>query len=98
MHTNRISLHRTEGSFKVKKPLFKLTLAAAAVSALALGGMANEAKAQTVNLPTANCGLTLANNCLEFGDFQVYSLGLLSYYQKPSNGFNLYQGFDFTYK
>ena len=68
------------------------------MSAFALGGMPNEAKAQTVNLPTANCGLTLANNCLEFGDFQVYSLGLLSYYQKPSNGFNLYQGFDFTYK
>jgi hypothetical protein len=56
--------------------------------------MPNEAKAQ-VDLPDANCGTTLADNCLQFGDFSVYSLGLLSYYQQQ---FNLFQGFDFTYK
>jgi len=78
----------------MRKPLFKLTFAAAALSAFALGGMPNEAEAQ-INLPDANCGTTLANNCLEFGDFSVYSLGLLSFYQQQ---FNLFQGFDFTYK
>ena len=56
--------------------------------------MPNEAKAQ-VDLPDANCGTTLADNCLQFGDFSVYSLGLLTYYQQQ---FNLFQGFDFTYK
>ena len=28
-------------------------------------------------LPVANCGTTQANNCIQFGDFAVYSLGLL---------------------
>jgi hypothetical protein len=75
--------------------LSKATFAAAALSAFALGGMPNEAKAQTVNLPDADCGTTLTDNCLEFGDFTVYSLGLLSYYQTQ---FSLFEGFDFTYK
>ena len=79
----------------MRNPLSKATLAAAVLSAFAVGAMPNEAKAQTVNLPDANCGVTLANNCLQFGDFSVYSLGLLSYYQQQ---FNLFQGFDFTYK
>ncbi|RLA43229.1 MAG: hypothetical protein DRR42_22095 [Gammaproteobacteria bacterium] len=29
-------------------------------------------------LPTPNCGTTQANNCVQFGDFSVYSLGLLN--------------------
>lgn len=78
----------------MRNPLSKTTLAAAVLSAFALSGMPNEAKAQ-VDLPTANCGITLADNCLQFGDFSVYSLGLLSFYQQQ---FNLFQGFDFTYK
>ena len=49
-----------------------------------------------VNLPTANCGVgSTANNCLVFDQFTVYSLGLLSDYQK---NLGLYGGFDFTYK
>lgn len=28
-------------------------------------------------LPAPNCGLTQTNNCIQFGDFSVYSLGLL---------------------
>ena len=92
---NLVTSIDTKGAVKMRNPVSKLTLAAAAVlSAFALSGMPNEAKAQ-VNLPDANCGITLANNCLEFGDFSVYSLGLLSFYQTQ---FNLFSGFDFTYK
>lgn len=29
------------------------------------------------DLPTANCGTTQTNNCIQFGDFNVYSLALL---------------------
>ena len=78
----------------MRNPLSKSTLAAAILSAFAFVGMPNEAEAQ-VDLPDANCGITLANNCLQFGDFSVYSLGLLSFYQKE---FNLFQGSDFIYK
>lgn len=63
-----------------------------AMSSVALPGAA---MAQ-VNLPTANCGFgSSANNCLIFGDFSVYSLGLLSDQQ---TSFNLFSGYDFTYK
>lgn len=29
-------------------------------------------------LPIANCGFTQTNNCIQFGDFSVYSLALLA--------------------
>lgn len=68
--------------------VFSLAMSAVAVPSVALG--------QTINLPTANCGYgSSANNCLVFGDFSVYSLGLLSDQQQK---FGLWSGYDFTYK
>lgn len=70
---------------------------------LLAGGMAlavgmvlapGEVAADPVTLPTANCGVgSVANNCLVFNDFTVYSLGLLTYYQ---SNFGLYSGLNFT--
>lgn len=42
-------------------------------------GVAQGGTMQTFTaLPTANCGLAQTNNCVQFGDFSVYSLALLS--------------------
>lgn len=58
------------------------------------GGVVSVAQAE--DLPTANCGIDVDNNCLVFDDFTVYSLSLLQHYQ--TNTFNLYDGYDFVYK
>jgi hypothetical protein len=50
----------------------------AAALVLGMGGTAGAATMQTFTpLPAPNCGLTQTNNCVQFGDFSVYSLALL---------------------
>lgn len=50
----------------------------AALAGLFLGSTESSATMQTFTpLPSPNCGLTQTNNCITFGDFSVYSLGLL---------------------
>jgi hypothetical protein len=57
------------------------------LSALALAGSigwlggAQAAQQEFDPLPTPNCGLAQENNCIQFGDFAVYSLTLLSIQQ-----------------
>lgn len=48
---------------------------AAAVFAVCSGLQAHAAP--VLALPAANCGTTQANNCVQYGNFSVYSLGLL---------------------
>jgi hypothetical protein len=52
------------------------------VSALLLGGGIHAAPAiADATLPSADCGLGPTNTCVVFGDFTVFSLPLLRYYQ-----------------
>lgn len=53
------------------------TVALAATLGWASGAHAQGAMQTFDPLPAANCGTTQANNCIQFGDFSVYSLGLL---------------------
>lgn len=80
----------------MKNSLWSLGIGTAFSLAVSSVGLPSTAFAQTINLPEANCGFgSSANNCLVFGDFSVYSLGLLSDQQKQ---FGLWNNYDFTYK
>jgi len=62
----------------VKKTRQILSTVALAAT-LGWAGVAHSGAMQTFTpLPTANCGLAQSNNCVQFGDFSVYSLALLS--------------------
>ncbi|MBL8397395.1 MAG: PEP-CTERM sorting domain-containing protein [Candidatus Accumulibacter sp.] len=60
------------------KTQLKITLCAATM-AYAFGGGVSTAVAAPVVLPTANCGTGIGNNCLQLGDFSVFSLALLNF-------------------
>lgn len=56
------------------------TTALAAGFGFAVGlAIAQQSASAQPMLPTPNCGFGIANNCLVFDDFTVYSLGLLSF-------------------
>ena len=59
---------------KMKTSMFKFTKKLLGFSAFLLFA----GQAYAVNLPAPSCGLGPTNNCLTFGDFNVYSLGLLN--------------------
>ncbi len=58
---------------------YRLLGSLAAATAIGLSGLgAAHATMQSFTpLPTPDCGLTQANNCIQYGDFSVYSLALL---------------------
>ena len=57
----------------------KILSAVAFAAAIGWAGVAHSAVMQTFTaLPTPNCGLAQTNNCIQFGDFSVYSLALLA--------------------
>lgn len=59
------------------KATFRKILSVGAI-ALGIAGIAPNAAA-VVTLPDPNCGPSVGNNCLTFGDFSVYSLALLNF-------------------
>jgi hypothetical protein len=56
---------------------FKKIFAGAVVAAAA--GFSPAAYAELMALPAPNCGVGAGSNCLQFGDFSVYSLALLNF-------------------
>ena len=57
----------------------KILSAIAFAATIGWAGGAHSALMQSfTTLPTPNCGTTQTNNCVQFGDFSVYSLALLS--------------------
>lgn len=55
----------------------KLYSACVLASAMGLAGNAQAAMQTFTPLPPPDCGYTQTNNCIQYGDFSVYSLGLL---------------------
>jgi hypothetical protein len=57
----------------------KILSIAALAAAIGCTGVANAGPTMQsfTTLPSPNCGLSQTNNCIQFGDFTVYSLGLL---------------------
>lgn len=63
----------------MKTSLCRITLCTAALAGAFAGGLPAAVAAPIAVLPTPNCGTGAANNCLQFGDFSVYSLALLNF-------------------
>lgn len=59
---------------KAKQNILSVVALAAAISCM---GVAHGAMQSFTALPSPNCGTTQTNNCVQFGDFSVYSLALL---------------------